>query len=331
VASALLLLAFAGVVQTSPRAQAQSLPSRIPTHWYKGNTHTHTTYSDGDTPAVDVVRWYKEHGYQFVVLTDHNSLHPAVDRRDRHRADVPFLVMSGEEVSDRLGDKPIHINGLNLWEQVEPLHGASAVEVIQRDVDSIRRFGGAPQINHPNFKWAITSDDLLQVADVKLFEIFNGHREVNNLGGGEVPGAEETWDRILSSGKVIYGVASDDAHQFKQPGMTEAVAGPGRGWVVVRAARLGPEEIVEAMEDGDFYSSTGVELRDYQVTTSAVTIMVEEQPWCKYRIQFIGRDGIVLKEVRSSPASYTFNRDLYVRAKVVDSNGRTAWTQPVFP
>ena len=252
----------------------QSLPSRIPTHWYKGNTHTHTTYSDGDTPAPDVVRWYKEHGYQFVVLTDHNGLHPAVDRRDRHRAEVPFLVMSGEEVSDRLGDKPIHVNGLNLFEQVEPQHGASVVEVIQRDVDSIRRSGGVPQVNHPNFKWAITSDDLLQIADVKLFEIFNGHREVNNLGGGEVPGAEETWDRILSSGKVIYGVASDDAHQFKQSGMTDAVAGPGRGWVVVRAARLVPEEIVEAMEDGDFYSSTGVELSDYQVTTSAVTIMV---------------------------------------------------------
>src|SRR5262245_46662494 len=28
------------------------------TRWYKGNTHTHTTNSDGDSAPVDVVRWY---------------------------------------------------------------------------------------------------------------------------------------------------------------------------------------------------------------------------------------------------------------------------------
>jgi hypothetical protein len=42
--------------------------------WYKGNTHTHTINSDGDTSPDEVVRWYKEHGYNFLVLSDHNFL-----------------------------------------------------------------------------------------------------------------------------------------------------------------------------------------------------------------------------------------------------------------
>ena len=42
--------------------------------WYKGNTHVHTLNSDGDTAADNVVRWYREQGYNFVVITDHNFL-----------------------------------------------------------------------------------------------------------------------------------------------------------------------------------------------------------------------------------------------------------------
>ncbi len=42
--------------------------------WYKGNTHTHTWWSDGDSPPETVVKWYKDHGYQFLVLSDHNKL-----------------------------------------------------------------------------------------------------------------------------------------------------------------------------------------------------------------------------------------------------------------
>ena len=29
---------------------------------------------------------------------------------------------------------------------------------------------------------------------------------------------EEVWDRLLSTGKIVYGMATDDAHVFKQPG-----------------------------------------------------------------------------------------------------------------
>lgn len=46
-----------------------------PTHrWYKGNTHTHTLWSDGNDFPESVVHYYKENGYHFLVLSDHNVL-----------------------------------------------------------------------------------------------------------------------------------------------------------------------------------------------------------------------------------------------------------------
>jgi hypothetical protein len=141
---------------------------------------------------------------------------------------------------------------------------------------------------------------------------------------------EEVWDRLLSSGKVLYGIADDDAHVFKQPGNPD-VPGPGRGWVFVRADRLAPRPIVEALDRGDFYASTGVELTDYQADAKRIAITIKQRPESKYRIQFIGRNGQILKEAESSPADYVFRGDeLYVRAKVLESNGRLAWTQPVW-
>ena len=76
---------------------------------------------------------------------------------------------------------------------------------------------------------------------------------------------EEVWDAILSNGTLLYGIAVDDAHTFKQPGNPD-VAGPGRGWVAVRAPRLEARALLDALERGDFYASNGVELTNYQAT-----------------------------------------------------------------
>ncbi len=65
-------------VLPTPRAQAAAQ-----LRWYKGNTHTHTLNSDGDSTPDEVARWYREHGYQFLVLSDHNFL---TERRRPQRA-----------------------------------------------------------------------------------------------------------------------------------------------------------------------------------------------------------------------------------------------------
>ena len=314
----------------APRAAAQAqAPPSDGLRWFKGNTHTHTLNSDGDSTPDAVVRWYREHGYQFLVLTDHNFL-TAVDALNAlHGADQKFLVIRGEEVTDVFKGAPLHVNGLDVDRKVDPQGGASIVEVLQRNVNAVRQANGVPHINHPNFRWAITREELQQVRNNKLFEIFNGHPQVNNAGGGGVPGLEEVWDAILTAGTLLYGIAVDDAHTFQQPGNPD-VAGPGRGWVAVRAARLEARAILAALERGDFYASTGVELADYRATATQVTVAVKATPFSKYRIQFIGRNGRVLRESTEPAATYEIRGDEgYVRARVLESNGRIAWCQPI--
>jgi hypothetical protein len=246
-----------------------------------------------------------------------------------HGAAGKFVVIPGEEVTDRFGDKPIHVNGLNPDRQIAPQGGSSVADVLQRNVDAIRRAAGVPHVNHPNFGWAVTAEDLRGLRNVRLFEIYNGHPMVNNRGGGGAPGLEEMWDTILSGGTLLYGVAVDDAHTFKQPG-NPAVAGPGRGWIAVRAPQLDARALLDGLERGDFYASTGVELLDYQVTSEQMTIAVRKTTFAKYRIQFVGRNGAVLHEALDSPATYRFTGgEGYVRGRVLESNGAMAWTQPV--
>lgn len=308
---------------------AQQTSDQKKLRWYKGNTHTHTINSDGDSTPDEVVRWYRDHGYNFLVLTDHNFLTNVDGLNSTHGAEGQFIVIRGEEVSDSFDNKPIHINGLNVERLVKPQGGNSVAEVIRRNVNEIRAARGVPHINHPNFEWTISAEDIKKIENNKLFEIYNGHPLVNNLGGGGKPGLEEMWDKILSAGILLYGIAVDDAHNFKDPG-NKKLARPGQGWIFVRTDRLTRRAILEALENGEFYASTGVELTDYQADKNKITIDILEERTSKYRVQFIGKDGKLLSEVISNPAVYRIRGDEgYVRAKIIESNGKIAWTQPV--
>jgi hypothetical protein len=300
-----------------------------PAQWFKGNTHTHTLESDGDSTPEEVTRWYKDHGYNFLVLSDHN-VHTAVDTLNaRYSVPGQFTLIRGEEVTSAFEGKAIHVNGIDTRGRIGRQQGTSVVEIVQRSVDAIRAQDGVPHINHPNFTWSLTPEQLRSVKNNKLFEIYNGHPMVNNFGGGGIPGIEGTWDVILSSGILLYGIAVDDAHHFKDLGNPK-LAGPGRGWIVVRSAELTPRAILAAIERGDFYASTGVELSDYAVTASGITVTVKKDSFAKYRVQFIGKGGAVLHEALDSPATYDFRgTEGYVRARVLESNGRIAWCQPV--
>src|SRR5262245_49936909 len=125
-----LLIAPVCSGQTVTGSKAQSVSPAQASRWYKGNTHTHTLNSDGDSTPDEVVRWYREHGYHFIVLTDHNFLTSTDALNALHGADEKFLVMRGEEVTDRFGDKPLHVNGLDLSRTVEPQGGTSVLDTL---------------------------------------------------------------------------------------------------------------------------------------------------------------------------------------------------------
>lgn len=385
--------------------------------WWKGNTHTHTWWSDGDSPPENAAAWYREHGYHFLVLSDHNRMqqhaiargtlalhytqwYPIEDdaRRAalalyrerfgddwveqrvvdgvtevrlrtldefRHLFEAPgeFAFVPGEEITDRFELHPLHTNAVNIQEMIEPRGGATPTEILQNNLNAVLDHGVRhgrevlAHLNHPNFRYAVTIEDLLPLRYATgegFFELYNGHAGVENYGDAHRPGTERMWDVLLSKriaegdGALLYGIANDDAHRF-----TSWVVGqdsnPGRGWVMVRARRLTPDSIVGAMKRGDFYASTGVTLRRLDASERRLALEVEAEDGVDYTIEFIGTRrgadlrggeprglpdelqgraslrysddiGVVLKVVRGTEAVYEARGDeLYIRARVTSS------------
>jgi len=307
--------------------RATSISAQPALRWYRGNTHTHTNNSDGDSSPLAVATRYKELGYNFVVLSDHNRL-TDVDSINNSLAEADqFLVMKGEEVTDSFNGKPVHINSINSQSAIAPQHGINVLNTIDNDVAAITQAGGLAYVAHPNYGFAITSEDLKNVAGTALFEIYNAHPVVNNGGDSNHPSVESIWDETLSSGKLRFGIAADDEHTLSN------VSGalPGRAWVMVHAASLDADSITDSIKRGDFYASTGVTLQDYQVRADGISINLDTGSIGPTTIDFIGKGGRLLQRDTSSSASYTFTgNEMYVRAKIVDGAGQVAWTQPVF-
>jgi hypothetical protein len=296
--------------------------------WFKGNTHCHTTNSDGDETPENVVKWYKNHGYQFLVITDHDVL-TDIKPLDTEETD-DFLLIPGEEISDHYNGVPIHLNALNITEHISAQHGNSKVETLQKNIDAIIQADGIVTINHPNWRWAFNDVEMSQLRNVKLFELYNFSYNCNNFGAGGHPGMEEVWDRMLSKGALMYGIATDDAHDYTGE-FSAKKSNPGTGWVMVRASELSPNTILTSLEKGEFYSTVGVLLQNIEVTKKSYTVEIQQEDDIKYTTQFIGKDGQILKEVFGTPAEYTFQGDeLYVRARILSTSGEFACTQPVF-
>ena len=291
-----------------------------------------------------------------------------------------FLILQSQEVTDRWKTAPIHMNAHNLREAIKPLGGDSVVAVLSNNIASMleqRQRTGQPMfthINHPNFGLAITPEELMQVRDARFFEVFNGHPGVFNNGTNRTPSMDRLWDIILTRRlaelkfPLVYGIGTDDGHNYHTN--TIGRSNPLRGWVWVRAAKLTPESLIAAIEAGDFYSSSGVKLRELRQSASEISLEIEAEPGVTYTTQFIGTQknydaknepqrnaagealrvahtyskdiGAVLAEVKGPKASYRPKGDeLYVRAKIISSKPHpnpsqrgdveTAWTQPVVP
>jgi hypothetical protein len=267
-----------------------------------------------------------------------------------------FLIIPAEEITDQFEKKPIHINAINVKELILPQGGTSVADVMQNNLDQVyeqrERTGQPmfPHINHPNFGWAITVDDMKQINGERFFEVYNGHPLVHNYGDSLRIGTEQIWDELLiyylKHGKpLIYGLATDDAHHYLNFNIGQS--NPGRGFIMVRAKALTPEALIDAMERGEFYSSTGVLLNEMSFKKNRLRIEIKAEQNIQYTIQFFGvqkNEGTahLIKEVKKTSAVFKVNKDmLYVRARIVSSKPKenpyqegdfeTAWVQPVVP
>ncbi len=209
-----------------------------------------------------------------------------------------FLLIQGEEITDHFESKPIHMNASNLLELIKPQGGKSVVETMANNLAAVeaqsRRLGRPilTHLNHPNFGYAITAEELAMVTKERFFEIYNGHPEVHHQGDETHASVERMWDIIntLRIGEMgfppVNGLATDDSHNY----FGKRGSSPGRGWIMVRARHLTPESIIKGIEARDYYASSGVILRHVNISPQSRTLALEIEPQGKarYSTQFIG-------------------------------------------
>ncbi len=265
-----------------------------------------------------------------------------------------FVVIQSEEITDKFEDKHIHMNATNIREKIDPQGGNSVFEVLQNNLNQVllqRERTGVPimpHINHPNFFYSVTLDDMLALDGERFFEVYNGHPMVHNLGDSTHISTEEMWDLInisyIENNKpVMYGLATDDSHHYHKKGKEWSNA--GRGWVMVEADTLSPNSLIKSLEAGDFYASTGVTLEKLSFEENVLSVEVVREPGITHTISFIGcKKGDSgtreLKAIADNKASFELTNDiLFVRCKITSSKLQDnpvenmlyemAWTQPV--
>jgi len=275
-------------------------------YWYRGNTHTHAQWGDGyDTNDVPTIAgWYKSAGYDFLVLSEHNNRLTVKQTIAHNEATTStFLMIPGLELS-----RSRHTGAFGINQYIG--NETSLQDAVIKTLVA----GGIPILHHPQDP-VVTASTFIATQGLNHFEVFNGGRPP------QTPATEILWDAILSAanGRIVYAVAADDNH-YSQSGVA-------KGWIVVRAPALTKADILENFRIGNFYATTGVVLDDYRVSGDSVHVKSQNGN----HITFIGKGGATLCSFAGSQAAYKIDGyELYVRAKITNTAGKMAWTQPVF-
>lgn len=296
-------------------------PFDRPGRFYKGNLHTHSTNSDGAHDPETVCRIYREHGYDFISITDHYMArfnYPVTDTTAFR--DETFTTLLGAELhgSGMETGELWHIvaNGLPL--DFAPQHpNEDGAEIAARAIQQ----GAFVTIGHPAWN-GVTINDAESLEDFDAVEIFNfGHTNDCDRGDG--------WalaDHLATRGHRFSATAADDAHFQHRPDTFG-------GWIHLKAESLDPDALLSALKDGMFYSSTGPQIHNLTFTDDE--IVVECDP--AIAVFVTGRGSIrqfrrddehhQLTEVRV-PISPFINA--WCRVTVLADGGKRAWTSPIW-
>ncbi len=300
----------------------------------KGALHCHTTRSDGDNTPEEVIRYHYEHGYDFLAITDHR-----VYNFQNFAPEVPITVIPGMEFDNKIigyekGFRCFHTLCIgptkedgNGFEQDEQFSSGTAKDQYeyQTYLDQFHAKGNLTIYCHP--EWSSTPARYFENQKGNIaMEIWNSGCALDN----EMDTDAAYWDEILAQGKLIYGVATDDGHELHQH---------CNGWVMVNAEN-DINSILAALREGKFYSSCGPEIYNFYIEDNKA--IVECSPACKIRFhsdmhptQIIRAEHGELTRAefpieKKSKSGKTIMAYQYIRAVVVDKQGKFAWTNPIF-
>lgn len=276
----------------------------------KGNTHAHSTLSDGRLSPEAVLETYRSAGYDFLALTDHWLVGGEQDYRG-------MLVLPGVEYDFDFEAQVLHL--VCLFRDPGDARWITRKTPYRDLIEQVNRVGGVPIAAHP--VWSLnTTEFLVSLDGVALSEVYNSMSdEPFNAPRGN---AEALLDVAAANGKVYGLVAADDSHEYRGEQC--------RAWIMVQAEALTTPAILDALKTGRFYATQGPEFRE--ITFEDGVITVETSPVS--RVNFIsnlywvdGRcrcgDGLTREAYRVHP------RDRFVRVQITDANGKVAWSSPI--
>lgn len=254
-------------------------------NWYRANMHCHTTVSDGHYPPEVIKEEYKKMGYSIVAYTDHEIL---IDHSDLN--DDGFLAITSTEYSINdcapsfglpegsymetwRAKKVIHLGvyskdphntfqpaadeGSVAWwtsrgkEHKIKCDGYSRVytkESINETIKRLNEGGFLVSLNHPN--WSLNDmDDYLNIEGLWSLEILNYATE--RISGAEY--CPYIYDHMVRKGNFnLFCNMGDDNHN--RAGSFDHSFG---GSTIIGAKELKYDQIMEALENGNFYCAGG--------------------------------------------------------------------------
>lgn len=278
--------------------------------YFKGNTHAHTTRSDGSRAPEAVLETYRAAGYDFLAVTDHWRSFPAQMYGD-------MRVLCGEEFDFDFDDQALHIVG------VFPDEGAA--QGLSRGMDhralisAINASGGAAIAAHP--AWSLNTPEFLRglegVCAAEVYNTFSGEP-------WNAPRADSTGvlDLVAAAGRCIPQLAADDSHMYEGEQC--------RSFTMLQADSLRPEDILSALRRGSFYASQGPRFLDVEL--NGRELVVRTSPVC--RVNFISNkvwsDGRCRSGAGMTEQAYRIRPgERFIRCEIMDEAGRRAWLSPV--
>ena len=287
---------------------------------FRGNLHGHSIHSDGRETTDEVVRFYREAGYDFTCLSDHlwtdrRFCAETVNDSSAFDSEAFITIISAEihcpgKLYDQDGLWHIVANGLPTDFAVAS-QTETGPELVRRAVDA----GAFVTIAHPEW-YALTTEEARSLAEAGAHgvEIYNHTSAIGAARGGGIA----TLDQLANEGFRMHLTATDDSHMVPEDGFG--------GWVMVAADALESNAIITALKAGAFYSScgpdfTGIEVDGGQlhVTTSPVN-----------RIILAGSGHRAWKEQGAGLTSASFDLDQvdveYIRLVITDADGHDAWS-----
>ncbi len=313
---------------------------------FKGNIHSHTINSDGHLTPEQAKVYYKSQGYAFLALTDHETYS---DYRDELN-DENFIIIPGIEASANLvhGQGPFagklkkthHVLGLlgpshmqakatktpfthlekyTPSSECDEWNGLASAQAL---VNALHERGLVVTYNHPSWS-RVSLEEFANLENIFALEMYNYGTAIEcALGHGTVH-----WDALLAAGKNVWGFASDDNHN--QPKLPDSFGGA----MVVCAENLSHDAIMQSMLDGNFYSTSGVDIVQWGIEGNTVTVQCSPVRQIDFIVGGNVGDGetIYCQDIQDSltTASYTLKgSERYVRIECTDKYGRKAWTNP---